>query len=96
MARELFVYWRVAQADAGLAEAALARMQQTLCRQHPVLVARLYRRADAETTTLMETYATPAGVDAALQTAIAAAAERDLAAWRGAVRHVELFDLIGT
>ncbi len=97
MARELFIYWRAARADAPRAEAGAAQVQAALREEHPGLVARLYRRANSHdgTVTLMETYAHPAGVGQSLQAAIAAAAANDLAAWCLGERHLEVFDVVG-
>jgi len=96
MARELFVYWKL---DAGRAEgaaAAVAAMQAELMRAHPGLQSRVYRRSDTrgDIATLMETYANAdeAGVGAAWQAAIEAAAARHLADWCAGPRHVEAFE----
>ena len=97
MARELFVYWKVAAGAAAQAAAATADFQQSLRAQHPGLQARLLQRAEGNglTATLMETYALPpAGVDRALQTAIEAAAVPALADWCQGRRHVEVFDAV--
>jgi hypothetical protein len=95
VARELFIYWHVAVADADAARAAAGAMQARLRAQHAGLAARLYRRTGApdDRLTLMETYARPAGgVDAALQGAIEAEAATALAAWCAGARHVEVFE----
>ncbi len=95
--RELFIYWRSASQVAAAAEAAAAALQEALRRQHPGLVTRLYRRTDAAgaDATLMETYAHPAGIDAALQAAIEQTAAPALRAWCRCPRHLEVFERIG-
>ena len=94
---ELFVYWRLDRVNLGLAQAAMQGWQAELAQSWPGLVARLYVRADAgdgsSTTeaTLMETYARPGGVDAALQQQILAQGAAVTAPWRRGQRHVEVF-----
>ena len=120
MARALFVYWKVALAQVGLAQRAAQAMQRQLSAAHPLLQAQLLLRADGagagmpgdapgeapvdapgdalggapvnRTVTLMETYAHPAGVGSALQTAIDKAAGRALGGFISGARHVEIFD----
>ncbi len=93
MTRELFVYWHVAEQQAAAAENAARQLQRSLCQAQPALVARLYRRAVGERSTLMETYALPdSGVDEALQQHIEAAAAQTLAPWCADGRHVEVFE----
>lgn len=95
--RELYVYYRVPRATVVSAHAAVTAAQAALRADHPGLLARLLRRdgalpADAQT--WMETYTRPvsaAGVDAALQAAIDAAAA-PLLAFIDGPRHVEAFD----
>lgn len=92
-ARELYIYYRVADANADEAARAVSTMQRTLRAAHPGLAARLLRRPDAAggVRTWMETYSNPsAGVDAAIETAIADAA-RALSQWIDGDRHVEIF-----
>ncbi len=95
MASELFVYWRVAAADAVHAEAAAAALQRELRLEWPGLHARLYRRAEAPAglLTLMETYALE-GHATAWRDAVAAHAAVRLGAWCQGQRHVEVFDRI--
>jgi hypothetical protein len=91
--RELFVYYRVAEATLDSACAAALAMQADLCAAYPGLQARLLRRPEAADgrCTLMETYACTAGVGAALQTAIDQAAGAALASWQLGERHTEVF-----
>lgn len=95
MSRELYVYYRVAAADAGAAQAAVAALFAQLRRDHPALSARLLRRPPADAPaeqTWMEVYAQPgAGVDAALQARIEAAAHATLGALVRGERHAEVF-----
>jgi Domain of unknown function (DUF4936) len=98
--RELFVYYRVAEADAVPACAAVLEWQQLLCAAHPALTARLMRRPGAEDgcVTLMEHYRAegaecPAGVDAKWQARIETAA-RVLHRWQQGARHVECFETL--
>lgn len=91
--RELFVYYRVADADASIAGDALQRMQRRLAESHPGLAARVLRRPGSSggVQTWMETYAMlDGGVDAALESAIESAALA-LADWTIGERHVEIF-----
>ena len=46
MARELFVYWKIAREQAGAAHVAAVDLLQTLRNTHPALESRLMRRAD--------------------------------------------------
>ena len=104
MARELFVYWKVAQEQAGAAHAAAVDLLQTLRNTHPALESRLMRRADeadegdkaskaSEIATFMETYsALPVGVTSAIQAAIAAQAHLAFATLGHPARHVEVFE----
>jgi hypothetical protein len=92
--RQLFIYYRVAEAQAEAAMAAARQMQAALAAHRPGLRTALLRRpdtADADVT-LMETYAVdaaiaPHGVDAALQAEI----ER-LPRIAARTVHVEVFD----
>ena len=98
MARELFVYWKVAQEQAGAAHAAAVDLLQTLRNTHPALESRLMRRADeadkaSQMATFMETYsALPVGVTSAMQAAIAAQAHLAFATLGHPARHVEVFE----
>lgn len=88
--RRLYVYYRVAPDALALVLEAVQAAQRELCRRHPGLEAELLMRPplDDQLPTLMETYAAPDGVDAALQ------AEIELAMAQvadGAPRHVEVF-----
>ncbi|MEO7243597.1 MAG: DUF4936 family protein, partial [Rubrivivax sp.] len=62
--RELFVYWRCDAAQAGAVLAAACAMQRALHAQWPALEARLLVRTSAAPgeLTVMETYATAAGI----------------------------------
>ena len=94
--RALFVYWKTEAASAPQAVAAATHLQRQLRSEHPGLVAQLFQRADARDgqATVMETYAHAQGVSAALQGAIARAAEPVLAAWCQGARHVEVFNAL--
>lgn len=100
--RELFVWYRVRDEHAGAARAAVESMQRSLVETCPGLQARLLVRRDAGVQTWMETYARPprtasdgAGIDAASEAAIAAAA-LPLREWIEGERHVEAFEAAGT
>ena len=98
MARELFVYWKIAREQAPAAHAAAADLLNSLHTAHPSLRCRLLRRADeaGDKTTFMETYsALPAGVTAAMQAAIHAQADICFAALGPPARHVEVFESLG-
>ncbi|HWH84623.1 MAG TPA: DUF4936 family protein [Burkholderiaceae bacterium] len=91
--RELFVYYRVREADAPAAARIAREFQARLRAQHPALLTRLLRRPQAADgfVTWMEVYAAaPDGIDAALQAQIeiAAAALRPLL---DGERHTEVF-----
>ena len=93
--RELFIYYRVAEAHAAPARAAAVALQAGLQQAHPQLLARVLRRPDAVNGqhTWMETYAMPssnAGIDAALQAAIEDAAAA-LLPFLASPRHTEVF-----
>lgn len=94
--RELFIYYRVAEARAAQARATAVTMQADLRRAHPQLQTRLLRRPDMVDgqQTWMETYATDANcagsIDAAIQAAIEQAALA-LLPWLASPRHVEVF-----
>jgi hypothetical protein len=92
--RELFIYYRVREADAGAARNAVMAMHDTLRSSHSGLRARLLIRRGDDVQTWMETYATAAGspgIDAALEALIEARA-RDLVPFIDGTRHVEAFD----
>jgi Domain of unknown function (DUF4936) len=61
MARRLYVYYRVPQAQLAAAAAAVRQVQATLVAAHPGLQAELLRRPELRDgdVTLMETYAGP-------------------------------------
>jgi hypothetical protein len=89
--RELFVYWRTADAEA--AERAARAWQADLQRACPGLRVALFRRADATgdgLATLMETYA-GAALDATLEHRIADEGEARLRPWLAGPRKVEVF-----
>ena len=92
-ARELYIYYRVREANVEVAGRAVSTMQRALCAAHPGLATRLLRRPEsaAGQQTWMECYEhSGAGVDAALQASIAEAA-RSLSRWVDGDRHVEVF-----
>ncbi|WP_284620401.1 DUF4936 family protein [Aquabacterium humicola] len=93
----LYVYYRIdAGALAAVREAVMA-MQAALRSEQPTLEAALLRRPEAKDgeITLMETYAAPGGIDAALQARIEGSAAAAFAALAGCLRsprHVERFE----
>ncbi len=80
MSTELFIYYRVREADAAAALAAVREMQARLRIEFPSLQARVLRRPDSENApdnrlqTWMETYAIDAGMMDTLREHIAAQA----------------------
>lgn len=93
MGRTLYVYYRIDASSLDDVVATVLAMQARLRRDHPGLQAGLLRRPgdhDGQVT-LMETYAAPQGVDAALQACIDAAAAA-LARWQRGARHTEVFE----
>jgi hypothetical protein len=94
-AREIYVYYRVAAADAAAVADQVRAMQAGLCARHPGLQARLLRRPVAATDpqTWMEVYAMPGGVSEALQGEIESAAAALLRSIQGP-RHCEVFEAL--
>ncbi len=98
MARELFVYWKVAREQAPAAQTAATEFLTCLRAAHPTLQCRLLRRADeaGDRTTFMETYsALPGGVTAAMQATIQAQADIAFVAMGSPARYVEVFESLG-
>jgi hypothetical protein len=91
--RQLFVYYRVAEDRLGTALDSARLMQRRLMAGHPGLRADLLRRPGSQDgqVTLMETYSSPGGVNAALGRDIEAAAAVLSGCIAGA-RHVEAFE----
>jgi DNA-binding transcriptional regulator LsrR (DeoR family) len=91
--REIYVYYRVAQADAAAAAGRVRSMQAGLCASHPGLQARLLRRPVVATDlqTWMEVYSIAGGVGEALQQEIESAASSLLDVIQGP-RHCEVFE----
>jgi hypothetical protein len=91
--REVYVYYRVAGADAAALAGRVRALQVDLCARHPGLHARLLRRpvAPGDVQTWMEVYAMPGGVSEDLQRAIEAAAASLLPSLQGP-RHCEVFE----
>ena len=96
-ARELFIYYRLAEANTAAAAALVRTFQARLRAAEPALAARLLRRPPAADgmATWMETYALdatqrPAGIDAALQAQIEAEAA-PLRPLLDGTRHTEVF-----
>lgn len=89
----VFVYYRVAEHDLPALRVAARAMQAALSGDEPGLHCALLRRPGLREgqVTLMETYAAPGGVGAALQARIDTAALA-LAPWIAGARHVELFE----
>jgi hypothetical protein len=94
--RRLFVYYKLPAATARVAGEAARAAQRALCERLDGLQAELLRRpfvAGLPEATLMETYARPGGIDAAMQAAIEAMLAAALAPWlAGGARHVEVFE----
>lgn len=92
MGRSLFVYWTI---EAGAAPDALERVrdaQAALRARWPALEAALWRRDEAaDPVTVMETYAAPAGIDAAAEVQIESTLALALAGLPAGRRHVEVF-----
>ena len=99
--RELFIWYRVRPEHADDARAAVVALQRSLRREWPGLQARLLVRDDGPTSTWMEAYALPLpgtggdrdGIDGAIETAIAAAAE-SLEGLIDGRRHCEAFAFV--
>lgn len=91
--RALFVYYRVAEADAAAAAEVIKRCQTELRLAQPGLQCQLWRRPEAPMgeVTLMETYAAPGGIDEALAQRIEALAAQALSPWMRGTRHTEVF-----
>jgi len=95
--RELYVYYRVAQADVQAAQQTVRAFQERLRELHPGLVARLLQRSEerAEGVTLMEVYAFDDGqrrvIDPGLRLHIEEAAAA-LTPLLSSPRHNEAFD----
>lgn len=92
MSRQLFIYWKIAPAALPAALAAVHQAQAQLRTEWPGLQAQVLQRCDrAEGTesqaTVMETYRSPAGIDAEGQALI----ESALAGIAPGPRHVEAF-----
>lgn len=92
-AAQVFVYYRVRQADAVTAIAAVGALQRRLAASVPGLVCTLNRRLEdgADLTTLMETYAQVEAPTADWQRDIERQAQQLTAAWIVGERHVEVF-----
>lgn len=90
--RSLFIYYRIASADAAAARAVVEAMQDTLRERHAGLQAALWRRPQEKDgmQTWMETYTHPEGVNEAIEADIAAAALALSPRVQGP-RHVEVF-----
>ena len=98
--RELYVWYHVDERSAVAARAAVEAMQRSLERMLSGVRARLLIRLDADRQTWMETYArsspdagTTGGIDAATESAIAAAAAA-LRPLLASERHVEAFAVV--
>ena len=93
--RELYIFYRVAEAELATVTTAVGGLQAALCLAHPALQVKLLRRPELSEgrVTLMEVYARPGqgGVDLALQAEIEARAAV-LAPWLQAPRRVEVFE----
>lgn len=93
--RQLYVYYRVADADLAACVQAVHGFQAALALAHDGLRCGLLQRADGLDEqgrhTLMETYAAAQGIDFALQQHIAHAADAALSLLVVGPRHVEVF-----
>ena len=90
--RSLFIYYRIASADAATVRGVAEAMQYTLRERHAGLQAALWRRPHEKDgmQTWMETYTHPDGVDESIEADIASAAVA-LQTWVQGPRHVEVF-----
>ena len=90
--RSLFIYYRIASANAAAARSAVEAMQYTLRERHAGLQAALWRRPQEKDgmQTWMETYTHADGVDESIEADIAAAALA-LQPWLQGPRHAEVF-----
>ncbi|MTV36187.1 DUF4936 family protein [Duganella radicis] len=87
---DLYIYYKVKDADAASLQAAVAAMQATLARRHGV-AGQLKRRPEAKdgVQTWMEVYAsTPEGFAAELERAVH---EAGVLSWIAGLRHTEVF-----
>ncbi|MYM67375.1 DUF4936 family protein [Pseudoduganella sp. FT55W] len=87
---DLYIYYKVKDADAASLEAAVASMQATLAQRHGV-AGQLKRRPEAKdgVQTWMEVYpSTPEGFAAALDGAVH---EAGVLSWIAGLRHTEAF-----
>ena len=91
--RTLFIYYRVATAQAQPARQDVQAMQAALCGRHAGLTAELMRRPGEKDglQTWMELYSHPAGVGTELEAEIAKAAEPIQRDWIHGPRHAEVF-----
>jgi hypothetical protein len=91
--RALFIYWKIAPAALPQALARVREAQAVLRAGWPGLQTALWRRdeAGAAQATVMETYAAPAGLDAAAEQRIASALAAALAGLPAGPRHSEAF-----
>jgi hypothetical protein len=91
--RELFIYYRVRDTDAGAARNAVMAMHDALRSSHAGLRTRLLIRREDGVQTWMETYSTSAesGLDDAFEATIDVHA-KDLLPFIDGTRHVEAFD----
>ena len=88
LGRQLFIYWKIDPAALPAALAAVREAQAQLRVQWPGLQAQVLQRCDpAPLATVMETYRSPAGIDAEGEAMIEAA----LAGIAPGPRHVEAF-----
>ena len=96
MAREVFIYWKVAPAQAQAAQTAALALQRELRAAHPELQARLCRKAEpaGASITVMEIYGREGGIGDGLLLAIESAAARHLLTCESPRRHVEVFDTV--
>lgn len=96
-AAKLYVYYRVAQAQAAEVIAAVNALHSELAARHRGLYCSLMERAagdEASTLdglTLMEVYAHEDGIGAALAAQIERVAQARLGAWLLGARHIEVF-----
>lgn len=98
--RQLYVYYRVEETAWQQASAVVVEFQQRLCKAHPDLSARVFRRPETKggQVTLMEVYAvdaatSPEGIDITWQSRIESAAVV-MRRWQQGERHVEWFDAV--
>jgi Domain of unknown function (DUF4936) len=93
LSRALFIYWKLRAEQLPAAREAVRAFQAAWRAREPALEAAVFERADAQTgpSTLMETYAMPAGLPPTVEAALRAESAQALGGWALSGRHVEVF-----